>query len=90
MATIIVGYDGSDGSRASLDKAIDLAGTGLQGFGAEFVAGMDAAAVSGFVVIRWLLRYLQRHDFTIFLWYRVAVAVLVLLLILTGAREPTI
>ena len=75
---------------AGIYKAIDVAGTGLQGFAAEFVAGMAAAAVSGFVVIRWLLRYLRRHDFTIFLWYRIAVAVLVFLLIITGAREPTI
>ena len=75
---------------AGIYKAIEVAGTGLQGFAAEFVAGMAAAAVSGFVVIRWLLRYLRRHDFTIFLWYRIAVAVLVFLLILTGAREPTI
>ena len=75
---------------AGLYKAIDVAGTGLQGFGAEFVAGMVAAAISGFVVIRWLLQYLRRHDFMIFLWYRIAVAALVLLLILTGAREPTI
>jgi undecaprenyl-diphosphatase len=51
---------------------------------------MVASAISGFVVIRWLLRYLRRHDFTLFLWYRIAVALLVFLLILTGAREPTI
>jgi undecaprenyl-diphosphatase len=75
---------------AGLYKAIEVAGTGLQGNGAEFVAGFVAAAISGFVVIRWLLRYLRRHDFMIFLWYRIAVAVLVVLLIVTGAREPTI
>jgi undecaprenyl-diphosphatase len=75
---------------AAIYEAIELAGTGLQGNGAEFVAGMVASAFSGFVVIRWLLRYLQRHDFTLFLWYRIAIAALVLLLILTGAREPTI
>jgi undecaprenyl-diphosphatase len=75
---------------AGLYKAFDVAGTGLQGFGAEFVAGMAAAAISGFVVIRWLLQYLRRHDFMIFLWYRVAVAILVILLIVTGARQPTI
>jgi undecaprenyl-diphosphatase len=75
---------------AAIYEAIELAGTGLEGHGAEFVAGMVASAISGFVVIRWLLRYLRRHDFTLFLWYRIAVALLVFLLILTGAREPTI
>ncbi len=55
-------------------KAVDLAQTGLQGHAAEFVAGMVASAISGFVVIWGLLRYLKRHDFTVFLGYRVAVA----------------
>lgn len=75
---------------AGLYKAIDVAGTGLQGYAAEFVAGMVASAISGFVVIWALLRYLQRHDFTLFLWYRIGLAALVLLLIITGAREPTL
>jgi undecaprenyl-diphosphatase len=74
---------------AGLYKAIDVAGSGLQGYGAEFVAGMVASAISGFAVIWWLLRYLQRHDFMIFLWYRIGVAALVFLLILTGARDAT-
>jgi undecaprenyl-diphosphatase len=71
-------------------KAVDLAQTGLQGHAGEFVAGMVASAISGFVVIWGLLKYLRRHDFTLFLWYRVAVAVLVTILILTDVREPTV
>ena len=55
-------------------KAVDLAQTGLQGHAAEFVAGMVASAISGFLVIWGVLKYLKRHDFMIFLWYRVAVA----------------
>ena len=31
--------------------------------GGPFVAGIVASAVSGFVVIAFLLRYLRRHDF---------------------------
>jgi undecaprenyl-diphosphatase len=71
-------------------KAVDLAQTGLQGHAGEFVAGIVASAISGFVVIWGLLKYLRRHDFTLFLWYRVAVAALVTILILTNVREPTI
>jgi undecaprenyl-diphosphatase len=74
---------------AGLYKGVDLARTGFHGLAAEFLAGMIASAVSGFVVIWGLLRYLRRHDFTVFLWYRVAVAVLVLVLILTGVRSAT-
>ena len=75
---------------AGVYKAVDLAQTGLQGHAAEFVAGMVASAISGFVVIWGVLRYLKRHDFMIFLWYRVAVAVLVLVLILANIRDATV
>jgi undecaprenyl-diphosphatase len=71
-------------------KAVDLAQTGLQGHAGEFVAGMVASAISGFVVIWGLLRYLKRHDFTVFLWYRVAVAALVVVLIVTNVRDATV
>ena len=74
---------------AGFYKGIDLARTGLEGNGAEFVAGFVASAVSGFVVIWWLLRYLRRHDFTVFLWYRIALAALVVLLIVAGVRDAS-
>jgi undecaprenyl-diphosphatase len=71
-------------------KAVDLAQTGLQGHAAEFIAGTVASAISGFFVIWGLLRYLRRHDFTVFLWYRMAVAALVVILIVTNVRDATI
>ena len=70
-------------------KAVDLARTGLLGLGGEFVAGIIASAISGFVVIWGLLRYLRRHDFTIFLWYRMALAAVVVMLILANIRDAT-
>jgi undecaprenyl-diphosphatase len=71
-------------------KAVDLAQTGLQGHAGEFVAGMVASAISGFVVIWGLLKYLKRHDFTVFLSYRVALAALVVILILANVRDATV
>ena len=71
-------------------KAVDLAQSGLQGHAAEFIAGMASSAVSGFVVIWGLLRYLKRHDFTVFLSYRVAVAAVVAILIVANVRDATI
>lgn len=50
---------------------------------------MVASAVSGFVVIWGLLRYLRRHDFTVFLAYRVIVAAVVVILIVTNVRDAT-
>jgi undecaprenyl-diphosphatase len=75
---------------AGVYKAVGLADTGLQGHGGEFAAGLVASAISGFVVIWGLLRYLRRHDFTVFLWYRVVLAIVVVGLIAFGVRDATI
>jgi undecaprenyl-diphosphatase len=71
-------------------KAIDVAQTGFQGYGPQFLAGFIAAAVSGFLVIWFLLRYLRTHDFLLFMIYRLAVAGIVVALIASGARSGTI
>jgi undecaprenyl-diphosphatase len=43
-----------------------------------FGLGGLAAFVSAFLCVRWLLRYISSHDFTIFAWYRIVFGVLVL------------
>jgi undecaprenyl-diphosphatase len=44
-----------------------------------WVVGFVAAFVSAFLCVRWLLRYISSHDFTIFAWYRIAFGIAVLL-----------
>ena len=46
--------------------------------------GLIAAFVSAFLCVRWLLRYIAQHDFTIFAWYRIAFGVVVLATAWTG------
>ena len=75
---------------AGLYKGVDLTQTGFQGYGAEFFWGFVSSGVSGFLVIWGLLKYLKRHDFKVFMLYRVAAAALVLGLIAAGVREATI
>jgi len=60
------------------------------GFAAPFFWGFVAAAVSGYVVIWWLLAYLRRRSFALFMWYRLAVAALVFTLVATGLRPSMI
>jgi len=43
-----------------------------------FAVGGLAAFVSAFLCVRWLLRYISSHDFTIFAWYRIVFGVIVL------------
>ena len=43
-----------------------------------WVAGFVAAFVSAFLCVRWLLRYIASHDFSLFAWYRIGFGLLVL------------
>lgn len=51
--------------------------------------GLAAAFASAFVCVRWLLRYISRHDFTVFAWYRIAFGIVVLATAATGAVNWT-
>lgn len=49
-----------------------------------FSIGFVAAFLSAFLVIRWLIRYVSRHDFTPFAWYRIAFGVVILVTAYAG------
>ena len=44
--------------------------------------------VIGYAVIAWLLRYVSTHNFMPFVIYRISVAILVAILLLTGVLQP--
>ena len=46
------------------------------------------AFVIGYAVIAWLLRYISTHNFLPFVIYRLALAALVAILLLTGVLQP--
>lgn len=51
-----------------------------------FLLGMLVSAVVGFLAIKYLLQYLQKHTFYVFVWYRLVVGVgLILLYFMRGA-----
>ena len=43
-----------------------------------FTVGSVFSFISAFLCVRWLLRYISRHDFTAFAWYRIAFGLVVL------------
>ncbi len=51
---------------------------------APLVAGFAAAALSGFLAIAWLLRFLRSHPMTVFVAYRLILAAVIVLLVLTS------
>lgn len=50
-----------------------------------FAVGGVASFVSAFFAVRGLLRYISRHDFSAFAWYRIGFGIVVLLTAYTGA-----
>ncbi len=49
--------------------------------------GFIVAAVVSFVAVKWLLRYVQTHTFIAFGWYRIALAALIGVLLITGTSQ---
>jgi undecaprenyl-diphosphatase len=52
-----------------------------------FAVGTVFAFFSAWLCIRWLIRYVSTHDFTVFAWYRIAFGLVVLLTAYTGWVE---
>lgn len=52
-----------------------------------FAVGVVTAFISALLCIRWLIRYVSTHDFTVFAWYRIVFGGLVLLTAWTGWVE---
>ena len=52
-----------------------------------WIVGFVAAFVSAFLCVRWLLRYISSHDFTVFAWYRIVFGLVVLATAWSGAVD---
>jgi undecaprenyl-diphosphatase len=56
------------------------------GWQGPFLVGTLASLGSGLVAIDWLLGYVRRHTYDVFVWYRLVAAAIIALLILSGVR----
>ena len=73
---------------AAAFKGLQVAQDGLPaGTATPFAAGIVSAALSGFAAIWFLLAYLRRHDFKLFVVYRFVLGVGILILIVAGVRS---
>ncbi|MCA9347962.1 undecaprenyl-diphosphatase, partial [Candidatus Saccharibacteria bacterium] len=57
----------------------------VQGGYLSVVVGIIASFVTAFFVVGWLLRYVSKHDFRAFAYYRIVLGIIVLVLISVGA-----
>jgi undecaprenyl-diphosphatase len=49
--------------------------------------GFVVSLVVAFIAVKWLLRYVQSHRFTVFAWYRIVLGSALLALVMTGAMR---
>ena len=59
------------------------------GWKGPFVVGVLAAWGTGLLAIEWLLGYVRRHTYGLFVVYRLVVAALIVVLIVSGVRAAT-
>lgn len=59
------------------------------GWQGPFLVGTLASLGAGLLAIDWLLGYVRRHTYDVFVAYRLIAAAIVILLILSGVREAT-
>ena len=68
-------------------KLKDVGGDSTVAWGPTAVATVVSFA-GGLGVIHWLLRYVSKHSFSIFVWYRLALAAVLAALLATGQLQP--
>lgn len=59
------------------------------GVAGPIVAGIIASAISGYLAIFGLLKFVRTHSYDVFVIYRVIIGAVILLVIATGLREAT-
>ncbi|OOC56448.1 MULTISPECIES: undecaprenyl-diphosphate phosphatase [Nocardiopsis] len=72
---------------AGLYKLTDIGSAEYAGWGAT-ILGTVIAGVVGFVVIAWLMRFISTHSFMPFVYYRIALGILVLALVSWDVIDP--
>jgi len=60
-----------------------------EGWAGPFLVGTIAAAAAGLAAISLLLGYVRRHDYTVFVVYRLVLAAVILIVIASDARDSS-
>jgi len=73
---------------AALLKTLHLFSHGIpQGEGLAMLVGICASAVTGYISVAFLLKYVQKRSIAPFVWYRLIVGGAVIVLIMTGLMK---
>ena len=64
------------------------ANTSVVGVG-QMILGVVVAFVVAYAAIAWLLRFVAHHPITVFIWYRVALGIALVIALTTGYLSAT-
>lgn len=73
---------------SELPNVFESGGAGVQPTGMQMIVATVVAGLIGYACIAWLLRYVQKHSVYVFVWYRIALGLLVFALLGFGVMQP--
>lgn len=73
----------------SIPDVLDRSGPGLQADIPQTIAATVVSFVVGYACVAWLLRYVAKHSYMVFVWYRIALGAVLCALLATGVVSPT-
>ncbi|WP_018680300.1 undecaprenyl-diphosphate phosphatase [Actinokineospora enzanensis] len=73
----------------SIPDVLDRSGPGVQASIPQTVVATIISFVVGYACVAWLLRYVAKHNYMLFVWYRILVGALLCGLLATGAISAT-
>lgn len=72
----------------SIPDVLDRSGPGLQASIPQTIAATAVSFVVGYACVAWLLRYVSKHSYMVFVWYRIALGAVLCGLLATGVVDP--
>ncbi|GAB3889596.1 undecaprenyl-diphosphate phosphatase [Kibdelosporangium lantanae] len=73
----------------SLKDVGDTTGPGAHATWPQMIVATVIAFVVGYATIAWLLRYVAKHSYSIFVWYRIVLGVVLMILLATNTIPAT-
>ncbi|CRK57105.1 Undecaprenyl-diphosphatase [Alloactinosynnema sp. L-07] len=72
----------------SIPDVLDRSGPGLQATIPQTIVATAVSFVVGYACVAWLLKYVSKHSYMVFVWYRIAIGAVLCGLLATGVVDP--
>ncbi|CAM3422536.1 undecaprenyl-diphosphate phosphatase [Kibdelosporangium persicum] len=73
----------------SIPDVMDKTGPGPHASTAQMIVATVIAFVVGYATIAWLLRYVSKHTYSVFVWYRIVLGITLMVLLATNTIPAT-